>query len=44
VADLSVDDPSTGALRALNAKIREDERVDMALTTIADGVMLARKR
>ena len=32
------------ALRALNAKIHGDERVDMALATIADGVMLARKR
>lgn len=44
VADPSVTDPDTSALRALNAKIRADERVDMALTTIADGVMLARKR
>ena len=44
VADPSIDDPDTNALRALNAKIQADERVDMALTTIADGVMLARKR
>jgi predicted O-methyltransferase YrrM len=44
VADLSINDPETRALRALNAKIQADERVDMALATIADGVMLARKR
>ncbi|HEX4157115.1 MAG TPA: class I SAM-dependent methyltransferase [Rhizomicrobium sp.] len=44
VADPSVNDPDTTALRALNAKVQADERVDMALATIADGVMLARKR
>jgi len=31
-------------LRALNQKIHDDERVDMALATLGDGVMLARKR
>lgn len=44
VADPAVNDADTTALRALNAKIHADERVDMALATIADGVMLARKR
>ncbi len=44
VADPSITDADTSALRALNAKIQADERVDMALATIADGVMLARKR
>lgn len=44
VADPSITDPDTSALRALNAKIQADSRVDMALATIADGVMLARKR
>jgi caffeoyl-CoA O-methyltransferase len=44
VADPSVNDSDTSALRALNAKIQSDDRVDMALATIADGVMLARKR
>ncbi|HEY6578205.1 MAG TPA: class I SAM-dependent methyltransferase, partial [Rhizomicrobium sp.] len=44
VADPSINDPDTAALRALNAKIQADERVDMALATVADGVMLARKR
>jgi predicted O-methyltransferase YrrM len=31
------------ALRALNAKIRDDPRVDHCLLSIGDGVMLARK-
>jgi caffeoyl-CoA O-methyltransferase len=44
VANPRVTDPDTSALRALNAKIHADERVDMALATIGDGVMLARKR
>lgn len=44
VADPSVTDEQTETLRALNAKIHSDSRVDMALATIGDGVMLARKR
>lgn len=44
VADPAINDESTVALRALNAKIHDDTRVDMALATIGDGVMLARKR
>jgi caffeoyl-CoA O-methyltransferase len=44
VADPSNTDESTTALRALNAKIHGDSRVDMALATIGDGVMLAVKR
>ena len=44
VADPKIDDESTSALRALNEKIHKDDRVDMALATIGDGVMLARKR
>ena len=35
---------SAAALAALNAKIHADARVDMALATIGDGLMLARKR
>ena len=37
-------DEDTEALRALNAKIRDDKRVDACLLTVGDGVMLARKR
>jgi predicted O-methyltransferase YrrM len=44
VADPTVKDADTSALRALNAKIHADARVDMALATIGDGVMLARVR
>ena len=44
VADPSNTDESTKALRALNIKIHGDSRVDMALATIGDGVMLAVKR
>lgn len=44
VADPKVSDADTSALRALNAKIHADARVDMALATVGDGVMLAVKR
>lgn len=44
VADERIHDEDTDALRALNAKIRDDARVDAALVTIGDGFMLARKR
>jgi len=35
---------SGAVLRALNAKIHADKRVDMALATIGDGLMLVRKK
>lgn len=44
VADDSVQDADTVALRALNLKVRDDERVDRVLLTVGDGVMLVRKR
>jgi len=44
VADPAVHDEDTDALRVLNAKIRDDGRVDACLLTVGDGVMLARKR
>ena len=44
VADPKVRDPDTDALRALNAKIRDDARVDACLLTVGDGVMLVLKR
>jgi predicted O-methyltransferase YrrM len=44
VADPAVDDAETSALRALNAKIRDDPRVEACLLTVGDGVMLARRR
>jgi predicted O-methyltransferase YrrM len=44
VADPDHHDTDTDAIRTLNAKIRDDNRVDAALLTIGDGVLLARKR
>jgi predicted O-methyltransferase YrrM len=44
VADPDQHDTDTDAIRALNAKICADGRVEAALLTIGDGVMLARKR
>jgi caffeoyl-CoA O-methyltransferase len=44
VADPSVGDASTSAIRALNEKIAADERVDHVLLPIRDGVTLARVR
>jgi len=44
VADPGKTDVTTNALRALNAKIAADPRVEASLLTIGDGVMLARKR
>ena len=44
VADPSEQDKQTVALRALNAKIRDDRRVDMCLLTVADGIMVVHKR
>ena len=44
VADPSKTDERTEMIRALNQKIHDDRRVDMAMLAIGDGVMLARKR
>lgn len=44
VADPAVDDPDTVALRALNRKIHGDDRVDVVLLPIGDGLTLARVR
>jgi predicted O-methyltransferase YrrM len=44
VADPSKTEANVSALRKLNAKIQADDRVDMALASVGDGVMLARKR
>lgn len=44
VADLGNQEPDTVALRALNRKISDDPRVDCALLTVGDGVMVVRKR
>ncbi len=44
VADPSVTDAETEALRALNRKVRDDRRVEACLLTVGDGVLLARRK
>ncbi|MDH2428417.1 class I SAM-dependent methyltransferase [Sphaerisporangium sp. TRM90804] len=44
VVDPEAQDADTVAIRELNAALREDERVDLAMLVVADGVTLARKR
>ena len=44
VADPRKSDADTDALRALNAKLHGDERVDLSMLPLADGLTLARKR
>jgi caffeoyl-CoA O-methyltransferase len=44
VADPEVTDADTQAIRSLNAKLKDDERVSLSLVPIGDGLTLARKR
>ena len=44
VADPKIDDADTNAIRALNLKLRGDQRVGISLVPIGDGLTLARKR
>jgi len=44
VADPSEDDETVRIMRALNAKIAADERVDHVLLPLGDGLTLARRR
>lgn len=44
VADDQAQGESTLAIRALNTKIRKDERVSMAMLSIGDGLTMVRKR
>lgn len=43
-ADPADHDESTVAIRALNEKVRDDQRVSVSLVPIGDGLLLARKR
>ena len=43
VADSKAQDADTKALRALNSKIKDDERVEMVMLPIGDGLTMARK-
>jgi predicted O-methyltransferase YrrM len=44
VTDEKADDENVTAIRALNEKIAADERVDMTLLPVADGLTMARVR
>jgi predicted O-methyltransferase YrrM len=44
VADPEDRDPTTERIRAFNRKLHNDERIDLSLLPIGDGVTLARKR
>jgi predicted O-methyltransferase YrrM len=44
VADPKKNDADTKALRALNKKLQGDERIDLSLLPLADGLTLLRKR
>jgi O-methyltransferase len=44
VANLAVKDEDTKAIRALNAKLKTDERVDLTLFAVGDGMTCALKR
>lgn len=44
VADLTDHSADTAAIRALNAKIHDDARVDACLLPLADGIMMCRRR
>lgn len=44
VIDHGVQDAGTRAIRALNEKLSDDDRIDLSLVPIADGLTLALKR
>ena len=44
VTDASATDESTIALKELNARIREDDRVTHCMIPISDGVTIIRKK
>jgi len=44
VADPSVNDEDTAAIRALNKKLKNDDRIELSLLPIADGISLVLKK
>ena len=43
-AGSAADDKDTNAIRAINTKVHFDERVEISLLPVGDGLTLARKR
>jgi predicted O-methyltransferase YrrM len=44
VADAAVQDKVTNELRTLNAALLVDERIDLSILPVGDGIALCRKR
>jgi caffeoyl-CoA O-methyltransferase len=44
VIDADRTDPATEAIRAFNARVAADDRVDCVLLAVSDGLTLLRKR
>ncbi|MFI9530772.1 O-methyltransferase [Micromonospora rosaria] len=44
VLDPLAEDPDTTGVREVNARIRDDHRVDVCMLAVADGITLARRR
>jgi len=44
VADMEVNDDDTVSMRHFNEVLHRDERVDLSLLPVGDGLTLARKR
>jgi O-methyltransferase len=43
VVDEAAQDPDTAAIREINAFVRDDDRVEISMLTMADGITLARR-